>query len=895
MGEVYRAADTNLKRQVAVKVLPQTVAADPERLARFQREAEVLAALNHPNIAQIFGLEKSAPSVESGATGFLALVMELVEGPTLADRIAQGPIALDEALPIAKQIAEALEAAHEQGIVHRDLKPANIKVRADGTVKVLDFGLAKAVEPASATRTNLSMSPTITTPALMTGMGLILGTAAYMSPEQARGKPVDRRTDIWAFGCVLYEMLTGRRAFEDEDVSLTLSKVLQREPDFDALPSGLPERIRQTIRLCLRKSPKERIPDIGAVRLALDGAFETTAIQVLASSPVAVVPPRPFWKRALPVLATALVVSTATAGVMWSLRPPKQPLEITRFSVPFPKDAVFTNTTRRYLAISPDGTRLVFAVSRRLYLRSMSEPVAKPITDQSPANQSSPGFSPDGRSVAYYEQADRTLKKISVGGGAAVTLCPAEDTLGLTWHGDSIFFATSAGMRVSERGGKPELVVKAKAGEQFSEPDVLPDGDHLVFTIATSTTQDRWDKGPIVSESLRSHDRKTLIDAGLSMGYGATGHLLYALQGVLFAVPFDAKRLATTGAPAPVLEGVRRGTGNVHASIASNGSLVYLAGPPSFTGSGLSLAFFDRNGAREVLKLPAGPYLLPRISPDGRRIAYESDDSKEAAIWVYELSGGSAPQRLTFEGQGNNRFPVWSADSQRVTFQSDREKDLGIYWQRADGAGTAVRLTKADAGAAHIPEAWSPDGTRLLYNAAGADSMAALQIFSMKDGKTERFDSVILPVGVLTGAVFSPDGKWVAYTSAEARSGAAVFVQPFPPTGAKYQISKNEDRGHHAMWSQDGKELFFTHAAGNVFDVVRVSTQTAFSFGEAAGVPRPFANSSPASERPYDITPDGQRFLGLINAADASGSSQIPQISVVLNWVEELKAKLPVK
>ena len=414
MGEVYRATDTNLGRAVAIKVLPDAVAQDGERLARFDREARTLAALNHPNIATIHGLERS-PSTGAGQAGAIALVMELVEGPTLADRIAQGAIPVDEALGIARQITEALEAAHEQGIIHRDLKPANIKLRPDGAVKVLDFGLAKAMEPTGAMSPGSSMSPTITTPA-MTQAGLILGTAAYMSPEQARGKPVDRRADIWAFGCVLYEMLTGARAFEDEDVSMTLSKVLQRDPDLTALPPGVPPRVVRVLELCLRKDARQRASDIHDVRLALDGAFETAAPAAPVEAVAAVRPPLPMWRRAVPALALLGLGALVAGAAVWTVVTPQTPVAVTRFVDELPVGlnsgvSAFVSV----LDVSPDGSQYVYAASDGLYRREVNAgPLAQPLIQLSGAFQITPVFSPDGRSVAYFEGGPRPPRRPKV-------------------------------------------------------------------------------------------------------------------------------------------------------------------------------------------------------------------------------------------------------------------------------------------------------------------------------------------------------------------------------------------------------------------------------------------------------------------------------------------------
>jgi Tol biopolymer transport system component len=892
MGQVYRATDTTLSRQVAIKILPDAFASDPERLARFEREAKTLASLNHPHIAAIYGFEKSG--------GLHALVMELVEGEDLSQRIARGAIPLDEALPIAKQIAEALEAAHEQGIMHRDLKPANIKVRPDGTVKVLDFGLAKAMDPVGSAP-NMSQSPTITTPA-MTQAGMILGTAAYMSPEQAKGRPGDKRSDVWAFGCVLYEMLTGKRAFEGDDVSDTLAAVLRGEPDWDALPATTPAPIGKLLRGCLQKDRRERVPDIAVARLEIKEGLAMPAGSGAAAAVAPATQPRPVWKRALPVVVTAVVVFALTAGAMWRLRP-SVPASVMRLTIAIPDGQQWSSVLSSQIAMSPAGTHIVYTADRRLYLRSLSDLDVRPITAADNAGnrqQVNPVFSPDGRSIAYWEQGDGTIKRIALSGGAAVTICQASAPLGMRWDGDTIFFGQGSKgiVRVSANGGKPEPVVSVKPGELAHGPQLLPDRQTLLFTLATSGNTDRWDKARIVAESLKSHERKTLIDGGSDARYLPTGHLVYALGGVVFALPFDVKRMTPSGGAVPIVEGVKEtltgGSGSAQFGISDTGSLAYVPGPVSTTSGQMSVGLFDRKGGSELLKIQPGAYQLPRMSPDGKRIAFGSDDGKEASIWIYELSGTSSMRRLTFEGQGHNRFPVWSADGQRVAFQSDREGDLGIFWQRADGAGTAERLTKADEGASHIPESWAPDGEHFLYN-AGKGGATSLWVFSLKGRKAARFDAVESPANTLTGAVFSPDGRWVAYASREGRASSAVYVQPFPPTGAKYQISKNADAGHHPIWSPDGAELSFSPGPSRL-DAVRVTTHPSFTFGEAMPVPRPFQGAAPSSERPYDISRDGQHFLGLIDAAHTqSGAPATQQIQVVLNWFTELQQRVPTR
>jgi serine/threonine-protein kinase len=874
MGEVYRATDTNLKRQVAIKVLPASVAVDAERLARFQREAEILAALNHPNIAHIHGLERS--------DGTVALVMELVEGPTLADRIARGLLPLDEALPIARQIAEALEAAHDQGIIHRDLKPANIKVRDDGMVKVLDFGLAKALDP-PASSPDVSQSPTITSPA-MTQLGMILGTAAYMSPEQAKGRPADKRSDMWAFGCVLYEMVTGSRAFEGDDVSDTLANVLKSEPDWSALPANLPSPYGALVKGCLRKDRRERIGD------------SSTALFVLRH-PDAVGPASvgqlqrpPLKKRAVPIVLSLLVGAAAATATI--LRP--QPLATaatTRFFIPLP-DGQQLMLPRQAITISPDGTRIVYAADGKLFVRAMTEIEPRPIPGTEGALH--PTFSPDGQSIAFWN--DGALKRIDASGGTPVTLClttRAAAPSGITWTNTGILFAEGrAGiMRVSANGGKPEVVVAVKESEGLVHgPQLLPDGDTVLFTIAQRTTgvDDIWGRAQIVTQSLKTGERKTLIDGGDDGRYVPTGHLVYMQGGTLLAVPFDLAKLAVTGGPVPLVQSVATmsaaSTGGGQFAISNSGSLVYVRG---LSGQ-LDLILFDRKGAVEPLKLPPRAYAYPRVSPDGLRLAFETSDGQQTNVSIYELSGSSSVRRLTFGG--NNRFPIWSADSRRVAFQSDRDGDLAVFWQPADG-GAAERLTRAEAAVSHTPESWSPTLDAFLFSMTKG-SQISLWTFSMQDRKATRFGDVTSTT-FPPDAVFSPDGRWVAYqVGAVGQGEGTTYVQPFPfpADGKKYEIA----RGGRPLWSRDGTELFYIPAPGQL-NAVTVKTQPTFSFTNPVAVPRRFGIADPSYPRPYDMLRDG-RIIGVRAVGQApSGASGSAEIQVVLNWFEELKARVPSK
>ena len=557
MGEVWRARDTKLDRDVALKVLPDAFTSDPDRLARFEREAKVLASLNHPNIGHIYGLEE--------AEGTKALVLELVEGPTLADRIAEGPIPVDEALPIAKQIAEALEAAHEQGIIHRDLKPANVKVKADGTVKVLDFGLAKAFQP-DASGASASESPTISLTAAATQMGMVIGTAAYMSPEQARGKPVDRRVDIWAFGAVLFEMLTGTKPFPGDDVSQTLARVIDRDPDWNALPRDVPPALSTCVRRCLQKDPRQRVRDIGDVRLAMEGAFETT---VSASQAGALQPAG--WRQALPWVA-ALALAVTTGFAVWTFKAsPAAP--IVRFEIP-PAELMTFPGGARALTLSPDGTRLVYEANQQLYVRMRDQREAAPI--RGTEGGTAPFFSPDGQWIGFFTA--NQLKKVSINGGAPTTLCDVQAGLSGTWGPDGTIVYGILGptglSRVSAAGGTPEAFSTRQEGEgDHDYPDFLPSGDAVLFTIGQP---DQWDDAQLVVQSLDTSERHVVLEGGFYGRFVPTGHLVYARAGGLMAVPFDLRTRRVTGDPAPIVEGVWQGSSGVQFAFSNDGMLAYV-------------------------------------------------------------------------------------------------------------------------------------------------------------------------------------------------------------------------------------------------------------------------------------------------------------------------------
>jgi hypothetical protein len=739
MGEVYRATDTNLKRAVAIKVLPESVAADAGRLARFQREAEVLASLNHSHIAAIYGLERS--------DGTTALVMELVEGPTLADRIAQGPIPVDETLPIAKQIAEALEAAHEQGIIHRDLKPANIKVRPDGTVKVLDFGLAKAMDP-PASSPGVSQSPTITTPA-MTQAGMVLGTAAYMSPEQAKGRTADKRSDVWAFGAVLFEMLTGARTFEGGNVADTLANVLKVEPNWASLPSGLSPTLLVYIKRSLHKDPRQRVPDIGAMRLALEGAFET---------PGRVPAPTPGKSGLKGMVLAAALAAAATAALTWMLTR-AEPGQVTRFGHQLRAEA-FTRIGRPSVAISRDGRRMVYVANDQLYLRNLHEVEARPISGTT-ENPSSPVFSPDGEWVGFWSS-DGNLKKILVGGSTPITLTATENPYGVSWDlDDTIVYGQADGIwRVSASGGGPDRLVTAADGERVHGPQLLPGGAAVLFAVTTAAGSTAWDDGDIVVQTLDTGERAVVRSGGAHPRYVPTGHLVFVRQNTLFALPFDLKARAVRGGPQPVVRGVMRAPtsdiGIAQYAFSDTGTLAYIpyvpGDPRAFP---YELAFFDRSGTMRRLSGSAGAFAGAQLSPDDTRVVVSRLTDGQPNVWIYEIAAAQWRQ-LTFDG---GRQPVWTPNGRAITFLRDR-----ALWQvAADFSGAAEALVGTAVPGNIGPLTWSPDGTVLLYG-----SQAGLHAFRAGrpseglagDGR----GSLVLPrpegIDAVAGARFSPDGQW---------------------------------------------------------------------------------------------------------------------------------------
>src|SRR5262245_4789521 len=885
MGEVYRATDTNLKRAVAIKVLPEALACDVERLARFQREAEVLATLNHPNIAQIHGLETS--------DGTTALVMELVEGPTLADRIAQGAVPINEALPMAKQIAEAVEAAHEQGIIHRDLKPANIKLRPDGVVKVLDFGLAKVMEPAGATAASLSMSPTITTP-VMTQAGLILGTAAYMSPEQARGKPIDKRADIWAFGALLFEMLTGRRAFEGEDVSDTLASVLKSEPDCNALPADVAPPVRTLVQRCLAKDRRLRVAHISTALFVLnESASLVSAAPVVAAEPVSVLPRLPLWRR-LAVPIAALIVGGASVGAgFWLATRPGVP-RVTRFSLSRTgTGALAVDAQSRDLTITPDGEHIIYkgigTTGTQLFVRALNQLELTPLTALGQVPRG-PFSSPDGRWIGFFEPGTPvTLKKVAITGGPALPLCGFDGpSRGATWgDDDSIIFATAAPstglQRVSSAGGEPTVLTKPDRERGESDhlwPQFLPGSQAVLFTITATTGG--IDASQVAVLDLPTGTQKILMRGGSQAYYVPSGHLVYVAAGALRAVAFDLKRLEATGTAIPVLSQVATmPNGTAEFDIARDGTLVYVAGEAGARTR--TLMWVDRQGREEEIQAPARPYSSPRLSPDGTRVALDIRD-QENDVWVWDLASETL-LRVTSD-PGIDIGPVWMPNGRRLVFSSQAggaESLVSLFWQAADGTGKAESLTGSRN--AQRPSDVLADGTRVLFSENSGRAATATDVMMLTLEKDRRVQPLVQSPAADRNGVISPDGRWLAYESND--SGQfQIFVLPFPDgNGGKTQVSTTG--GTDPRWARNSQELFYLAPDGALMSVPVERGPT-----WRARMPIKLVAGPYRTEFSYDVSPDGKRFLMI---KEGSPDQAPPRIEVVQNWFEELKRLVPTK
>jgi serine/threonine-protein kinase len=906
MGEVYRATDSHLKRSVAIKVLPAAMASDADRLGRFQREAEVLAALNHPNIAAIYGLEKTSD--------LTALVMELVEGEDLSAHIARGAMPLADALPIAKQIGDALEAAHEQGIVHRDLKPANIKVRADGTVKVLDFGLAKAMDPAGASSADAMNSPTLT--ARATQMGMILGTAAYMSPEQARGKAVDRRADIWAFGVVLYEMLTGQRAFEGEDISITLASVLKENVRWDALPADMPAPLGRLLRRCLEKDPKRRLSWIGEARLTLE---DPSALEpAVASSSVAVASPvltAPLWRRALPwAVAGALgagLVASLLAWAPWRATPAPTPRKLL---ASIGTDAALSTTFGAAAILSPDGTTLAFvAVPAKqarsaLFVRKLDELQATALSGTDDA--ASPFFSPDGQWIAYF--AGGQLKKVSATGGASIKLCDAPGGRGGAWTDDDTIIFTPEGtgpntrlMRVPAAGGATAVFGTLGTGAVTQRwPQALPDGRSLLYTEHSSTGN--FDPANLVVAPLSGGAPKVVVHGGYYGRYVGSpkrsegGHLIYMNQGTLFAVRFDLDRLETVGSAVPAVEGITTNSGNyggAQLAVSSDGTMVYVPGAASSLAT--PIEWLTRDGKTSLLRAAKADWGNPRFSPDGQKLAIDIFDGKQHDVWVYELARDTLTQ-LTFDA-AEDRNPVWTPDGRRIVFNSDRAKAgvYNLYWVNADGTGEVTRLT--DSPNSQRPFSWHPSGKFLAFYENRAATSADLMMLPMEGDATRGWKPGTPTVFLSTpaaevGPMFSPDGRFVAYFSTEAGGGTFdVYVRPFPGPGGKWRISTTG--GIYPEWSATTHELLFANYLDPTPSKIMAAPYVVVGDSFQVQTPKVWSPTSvqkaSTTNSAYDLHPDGKRIAAV--AVVDQGSTLQDKVVFFFNFAEHLSKIAPGK
>jgi Tol biopolymer transport system component/tRNA A-37 threonylcarbamoyl transferase component Bud32 len=876
MGEVYRARDPKLNRDVAIKVLPEIFSLDPDRLARFTREAQTLASLNHPNIAAIYGIEGSA------------LVMELVEGEDLSVVIARGVVPPADALPIARQIAEALEAAHEQGIVHRDLKPANIKVRADGTAKVLDFGLAKAMDPAGKSSADVANSPTLT--ARGTAMGVIIGTAAYMAPEQARGKVVDKRADIWAFGLVVYEMFTGRRAFGGEEVSDVLAAVLRQDIDWSALPADLPAPLQKLLRRCLERDPRKRLRDIGEARVLLEDPHALDP--AVASSPTAIAAPvvtATRWQRALPWAAAGVLAAALCASVLmwapWRSAAPAPAPAPRRVLASIGAEAWLSMNGGPSAVLSPDGKTLAFVARRevqtRLFVRKLDQLHAVPLAGTDGAE--SPFFSPDGQWIAFF--AGGYLQKVSVTGGAPISLCAAPVGRGGTWADDNtIVFTPSSDaslmMRIPASGGTPAVFGPLSDGARVQRwPHRLPGGRGLLYS--ESVTSANWDVGNLVVAPLSGGPSKVVVRGGYSGQYVHGGHLVYMNQGTVFAVRFDLDRLETVGQPVPALQGIAGSitNGGVQLALSADGTAIYV--PGTTTSAVNSVEWVARDGSTSVLRAAKSNWANPKFSPDGN-------------VWDRDTL-----TQLTFDS-GNDRIPIWTPDGRRIVFASDRAAAgvFNLYVMNADGTGEVTRLT--DSPDSQTPHSWHPSGAFLAFTAVRRGTATDLMILPMEGDDTRGwrpgtqtvFQSTPASEGVPT---FSPDGRWIAFNSNEGGANYEVYVRPFPGPGGKWRISTGG--GTYPRWSKPTNELLFL----NPYDPNPVKVMAA-SYSVSGGSfradkPQPWSPVSvqgvAPTNGPYDLHPDGKRIAASPLANQTS--SRQDHVVFIDNFPAYLAALAPPK
>jgi serine/threonine protein kinase len=847
---VYLARDTKLKREVAIKVLPDEFSRDADRLSRFRREAEVLASLNHSNIAHIYGLEESS--------GTSCIVMELVDGETLQERLKRGPIPIDEVLPLAKQLAEALEAAHEKGIIHRDLKPANVKCSSDGKLKVLDFGLAKSFQEQQTE--SLSNSPTLMSASVP---GVVLGTAAYMSPEQFKGRPAERTSDIWAFGCVLYEMLTGHAAFAGETVGEILSGVLTQEPDWTRLPPGAPESIRRLLRRCLQKDRKERLQHVGDARIEID---ESGSASDLDGEPRRNASGSRQWLPAL--IATVLI----GAAIMWMVAsrtvtaPPEVRFEVATSLTPDPVS----------LAVSPDGQQIAFVATSngrpQLWLRPLNSTSSRPL----PGTDGGvfPFWSPDGRSIGFFNGGK--LKVIDIDGGLVRELANAPNPLGGAWNSDGtiLFTPNFAGpiFRISTAGGEQSVVTRIE-GQQASHrfPWFLPDGRHFLYYVPAGA------RGVYVGQ-LDGAATGRLLDADAPAVYASPGYLLFVRQGKLIAQKFDPGKLALSGNPFPIadeLPALGGPASSVALSASAAGSIVYRGGQTG--GVQRQFVWFDRSG-KEIGKLGAPDDATPEnvsMSPDGRRIAMNRTVNGNTDIWILDVARG-ALSRFTFD-MATDVAPIWSPDGRSIAFSSNRKGVFDLYQKSAkgDGGEDLVLATPQNKGASD----WSPDGRFLLYRSP-TSPMTGFDVWAVPITGERRPIPVAQTNFEERDGQFSPDGKWVAYQSNES-GRMEIWVQSFPGPGGKSQVSTNG--GAQVRWGKDGKELFYIALDGQLMSVpIHLTNNQTVEAGTPVALFATHIGGAVQGAFPqyYVVSPDGKKFL-MDTIVTEAGTSPI---TVILNW-----------
>ncbi|HXV76117.1 MAG TPA: protein kinase [Candidatus Polarisedimenticolaceae bacterium] len=875
MGVVWKAVDESLGREIAIKVLPETFAGSADRLARFEQEARLLASLNHPNIAAVYSVHAHE--------GLRFLAMELVDGEDLATRLARGPLALDETLDIAIQIARALEAAHDHGVIHRDLKPANVRLTSAGRVKVLDFGLAKGVGPET-TSGNPALSPTITSAG--TVAGVILGTAGYMSPEQARGRAVDRRADVWAFGCVLYEMLSGRRAFDGETVSDTLASILKVDPDWDRLPADTPPSIRRLIRRCLTRDPDRRLAHLAGALLPMsetrDGVDPERAGEA-APRPAR----RATWARVLPWTLVVLL-GVAAVGSWRGSRVPPAPAPLLSLVAPFPDALSIDDQQMGVIALSPDGRKLALSLNDgavpRLLLRDLREG-GEPVVVGGTESAVTPFFSPDGQWVGFF--ANNKVWKVPVDGGNPIAICEASgNNRGASWGADDrIVFSAHYTMPLSvvgAGGGRPEPLteIRADRGERTHRwPQYLPELDLVLFTVGTLDSPENYDGARIEALRPSTGERRTVLEGASIARWIPGGYLLFSRDGFLFATRFDVERLATRGTPVPVVHDVMgmRSSGIVHFDFAADGLLAYVAGESVSRES--RMVWLEPDGRIEPIDAPVAGYTDPRISPDGRSIAVAIEGGSTFDIWIYDIERETST-RLTFEG--DNTFPTWSPDGTRILFASVRNNAaVGTYAKNADGSGTDELVYAPDV-AAHqgkaVPTDWAPDGRTVLIDFTD-ERAGNLMAVDLVDG--ERRVLLATPAGEHTGRI-SPDGRFLAYTSDES-GRAEVYVRPHPGPGGKWQVST--DGGLHPTWSRDGKRLYFRQA-----DEILVADVEAGDGRLRAGRPRKIVGGFPSRllNVDYDVAPDG-RVLIIRSERD---DDRPTGVTFLVNWRQELERRL---